>query len=158
SDPRSGGTAEYAATTPKNVSHKICGTGHGTANDVTNKTNCRSGAPAAAPSGKNAGLGIGSENVTTKKSGGTNNGKALTGEQWDTLVKAFEADNASTAGEDNKACSESDGNCRSNVKAGSAFDGAPNAHKIKPDVAGTMASAIVTAGTGEAEVSKFPSE
>ncbi|MGN7678191.1 MAG: hypothetical protein ACTJLL_00310 [Anaplasma sp.] len=56
-----------------------------------------------------------------------------------TLRVAFEAENVSTAGSDS---GKKNG---SSVKAGSAFNGAPNSHKIKPDVAGTMAHAIVTA-------------
>ncbi|MGN7678433.1 MAG: hypothetical protein ACTJLL_01565, partial [Anaplasma sp.] len=113
-------------------SHKICGTGEGTHSDVTHKTNCRSGAPATKGNGDKLGLGIGSVDVTNASE--KSNGKALQETEYDTLVKAFEADNASTAHTSHQ------GNCA--IKAGSAFDGAPNSHKIKPDVAGTMANAI----------------
>ncbi|MGN7678476.1 MAG: hypothetical protein ACTJLL_01800, partial [Anaplasma sp.] len=125
-------------------SHKICGTGEGSKDDVTRKTNCRSGAPAAA-SNKNVaalGLGIGSEDVLSDSGTEKDSAKALTAKQWDTLVKAFEAENVSTASSDNgdQACNSGSGdkNCKSAVKAGSAFDGTPNSHKIKQDVAGTM--------------------
>ncbi|MGN7678859.1 MAG: hypothetical protein ACTJLL_03860, partial [Anaplasma sp.] len=129
-----------------NVSHKICGTGEGENHTVTTRTNCRSGAPAPSGSvttGHQLGLGIGSEDLLTGNgaTGQQDKGKALTSQQWDTLMKAFEAENVSTAesGKD-KACTNSDGgsnnnNCKSAIKAGSAFDGTPNAHRIKPDVA-----------------------
>ncbi|MGN7678189.1 MAG: hypothetical protein ACTJLL_00300, partial [Anaplasma sp.] len=97
SDPRSGGTATYASDKPANVSHKICGTGEGESHTVTRKTNCRSGAPTPHGSETNSGklgLGIGSEDVVTN---GNVEGKALTSKQWDTLVKAFEANDASTS-------------------------------------------------------------
>ncbi|MGN7661614.1 MAG: hypothetical protein ACTJLK_03245, partial [Anaplasma sp.] len=106
-------------------------TGSGTANDPTNKTNCRSGAPAPKGSAELAGLGIGSEDV--KSTSGTDNtkAKALTKDMYDTLVKAFEANDASTAGEASATdtCKDASGSgekeaCGSAVKAGNAFDGA----------------------------------
>ncbi|MGN7678434.1 MAG: hypothetical protein ACTJLL_01570 [Anaplasma sp.] len=112
------------------MSHKICGTGEGSKDDVTRKTNCRSGAPAATSSvttGHQLGLGIGSEDYNSEGNGSnTNKGKALTAQQWDTLVKAFEAENTSTASSSStNACTTgSNPNCKSAVKAGSAFDGA----------------------------------
>ncbi|MGN7661775.1 MAG: hypothetical protein ACTJLK_04080 [Anaplasma sp.] len=102
------------------MSHKICGTGSGTEKDVTASTNCRSGAPAPKGSDNDvAGLGIGSEDV--KDASGAS-GKALTKDMYDTLVKAFEANDASTAGTDtNKyGCA---------VKAGNAFDGTLSSSK-----------------------------
>ncbi|MGN7678475.1 MAG: hypothetical protein ACTJLL_01795 [Anaplasma sp.] len=78
------------------MSHKICGTGHGGTNKATASTNCRSGAKGSDNTvltnggDGSKGLGIGSED------GGSEN-KALTAQQWDTLVTAFEADNAVTS-------------------------------------------------------------
>ncbi|MGN7678190.1 MAG: hypothetical protein ACTJLL_00305 [Anaplasma sp.] len=68
------------------MSHKICETGHGSENDVTSKTNCRSGAPAAAGSNKAAGLGIGSKDqAATKDTSSCSNTDcwALTKEMYD---------------------------------------------------------------------------
>ncbi|MGN7661734.1 MAG: hypothetical protein ACTJLK_03875, partial [Anaplasma sp.] len=121
--------------------HKLCGTGSGTEMDVTASTNCRSGAPTPTPtvkSGAQLGLGIGSEDVkadTATKA----TAKALTAQQYDTLVKAFEANDASTAGTgDGTGTCDSSGNkaCGSAVKAGNAFDGTLSSSKIKTDVAG----------------------
>ncbi|MGN7678824.1 MAG: hypothetical protein ACTJLL_03670, partial [Anaplasma sp.] len=80
---------------PKNVSHKICGTGEGESHNVTRKTNCRSSAKGGSTGSEvltnggdcTKGCGIGSEDSNS-------DGKALQGTEYDTLKVAFEATDA----------------------------------------------------------------
>ncbi|MGN7661430.1 MAG: hypothetical protein ACTJLK_02285, partial [Anaplasma sp.] len=88
------------------------------------------------------GLGIGSEDVGVGENDKT--GSALTAQEYDTLVTAFEANNASTAGDKaaSKTCAATWDNgkvCGCSVKAGNAFDGTLSSSKIKTDASVTMA-------------------
>ncbi|MGN7661410.1 MAG: P44/Msp2 family outer membrane protein [Anaplasma sp.] len=144
SDARNGGPAKYASATATNVSHKICGTGSGIGGTggvggvgTVDRTNCRSGG-ANISNGGSPHVGIGYAASTTlgydcktSWSGCT----ALTTQQYDTLGMAFEA-------EGHVARSVSTyGNYK--TKAGNAFDGTDATSKIKPEVAQTMAAAIL---------------
>ncbi|MGN7661411.1 MAG: hypothetical protein ACTJLK_02190, partial [Anaplasma sp.] len=81
--------------------------------------------PATGKSGAQLGLGIGSEDVAANST--KDNAKALTKDMYDTLVKAFEANDASTVttatSENNGECAtENKKTCGSAVKAGNAFE------------------------------------